>query len=238
MAALFQVAGSSLPQVYGWGVSIGERSRALDTAIVPAGWAFSIWGIIFLWTIIFAVRAAMSSPERAALANKVAAPAAIAFLANGVWGIYTPLYGFNIGSQIIIVIGLAAALSAAIAAGRFIPRTVGDRLFVAAPLGLLAGWLTAASFVGGSSVLQGAGIEMTTILLLVILAAATIFALVILVSGVSPTYGAAIVWALSAVIDKNRDGGVEMIVYAAAAALVIVLLVTLFRTRRSVGRLA
>ena len=227
VAALFQIAGSSLPQIYGWGESIGDRSLALDTDIVPAGWAFSIWGIIFLWSVIFAFYAASRSEDRAALADKITWPAIGAFSMNGVWGLYTPFFGLTILSEIIILLALFCALLAALASGRFPEKTTLEGFLIAAPLGLVAGWLTAASFVGGSSVLLGQGVEMTNVIMVSILGGATVFASLVFLNRPSPTYAFAIFWALAAVISKNLDGGNQIIIYAAATAIVVLFLVTL-----------
>ena len=231
-AAVFQVAGSSLPQIYDWGVNVGERSRALDTAIIPAGWAFSIWGLIFLWSLLFAGYAATRSGDKVALVDRVALPAALAFLANGVWGLYTPLFGLNIGSEIIIVIGLLSAVSAALIAGRHPMKSVAQNILVAAPLGLLAGWLTAASFVGGSSVLLGLGVDISNPVLLGFLTGATLVAAIIIWSGASLAYSAALLWALSAIIEKNLDDGNQIILVAAAIALVVILAASALRPKR------
>jgi len=233
LAALFQIAGSSLPQIYGWGISVGERSNALDTAIIPAGWAFSIWGIIFLWCLIFAGFAATRTAENAKLAERVTLPAIGAFTANGIWGLYTPFFGLSLGSEVIIIIGLFSALMAALIAGPHAQKTSSERFLISAPLGLVAGWLTAASFVGASSVALGLGADVNTEILLAILGAATLFALIIISRGPSLTYSLALFWALWAIVDKNADGGVEIIRFAAMGAIGLILVATLLRLPRT-----
>lgn len=231
-AALFQIAGSAAPQVFGWGMSIGEQSRLLDTAIVPAGWAFSIWGPIFLWSIAFAMYAATRPVGKLSVANKVTWPAIGAFMMNGVWALYTPFLGLNLGSEFIIVIGLICALLAAVIAGRTSSKSLADRLLVAAPMGLLAGWLTAASFVGGSSVLLGLGVAMTDVLLLTILTSVSSFAVLIILLRPSITYSLSIIWALAAIIAKNSGDGNETIIYAAGGAIIVVSVVALISSIR------
>ena len=231
VAALFQVAGSSLPQIYGWGVSIGERSRALDTAIIPAGWAFSIWGIIFLWAILFALFSASRSENNATLVDRVAWPAIGAFTMNGIWGLYVPFFGLNLVSELIIVIGLICAIAAALIAGRFSAKTFANQFFVAAPLGLLAGWLTMASFVGASSIMVGLGIEMTNTVLLLIVTVAAGFAGFVAFLRPSPAYLFAVVWALAAIISKNVSSGNQMVLLTAAAATLLLLLISIVRWR-------
>ncbi len=237
IASLFQIAGSSLPPIFKWGEPIGERSLALDTALVPAGWAFSIWGIIFLWSVMFAFYAASRREDNAALADKVAVPAIAAFSLNGIWGLYTPFFGLTLISEVIIVLGLLFALTAALTASRFPGVSIVERLLISAPLGLLAGWVTAASFVGGSSVLLGMGVEITNFVMLAILVSATIFAGAVILNRPSMTYVIAVVWALVGVISKNLEGGNQLVLYAAGASIVAVGLITLYslKTRVTIG---
>ncbi len=233
LAAVFQIAGSSLPMIFGWGETVSERSNALSTAIVPAGWAFSIWGVIFLWSLIFAGFAATRSTDKAGLAEKVAWPAIGAYTANGVWGLYTPMFGLDIWSEVIIVTGLFCAVTAALIAGRASTKTKAEIFLISMPVALLAGWLSAAAFVGGSSVFLGLGVAMTLPVLLGILAAATIFASAVYFAGPSRIYLLPVIWGLSAIITKNLDGGEMMIVYGAGAAIAILVLLGVMPRRRA-----
>ena len=226
IAAMFQIAGSSLPQIFKWGEPIGARSLALDTALVPAGWAFSIWGIIFLWSVIYAIYAATRNEDRSSLAVKTAWPAICAFSMNGLWGLYTPFFGLTLISELIIVAGLFCAITAALIAGRFQDSSAVERILISAPLGLVAGWLTAASFVGGSSVLLGLGVEMTDVVMVAILVGATVFAGLVILRRPSLAYSIAIVWALAAVISKNHEGGNQIVLFAAGASMAAVFFVT------------
>ncbi len=147
---------------------------------------------------------------------------------NGLWGLYTPFFGLTLVSEFIILIGLCCALAAALIAGRSLDKTAADKLLIAAPLGLVAGWLTAASFVGASSVLLGLGIEMTTELMVSILVLAAVFSGLIILRRPSLTYDFAIFWALTAVVFKNLNDGNQIIIFAAGMAMAFVFLVALF----------
>ncbi|MEM9879157.1 MAG: hypothetical protein AAF862_07745 [Pseudomonadota bacterium] len=231
-AAIFQVAGAALPRIYEWGIDVGVRSKALDTAIVPAVWAFSIWGIIYLWCIAFSMYAATRPTARAELANTLTWPAIGVFTMNGIWALYTPMMGFDILSQVILITALVCGVFGAIKAGQYTPKSWPTRLLAGLPLGLLAGWLTAATFVGLSTVLRGAGLAITTPLLIGILSAGTLFAGLMITLRPPATYVLALLWALTAVVTKNLDAGNQAVLYTAAGAMLLIALTTVYAARR------
>jgi len=233
-AALFQVAGAALPRIYGWGIDVGDRSRALDTAIIPAVWAFSIWGIIYLWCIAFSIYAATRPQARAQLANHVTWPAIGAFTMNGIWALYTPVMGFDILSQVILITGMISGVRAALLSGRHMPKSWAETLLIAQPLGLLGGWLTAATTVGTSTVLLGLGTTISTALLGALLVTGTLFAAWVITRRPAITYTVALIWALVAVVTKNQDGGNAVIMYTAAGAIVLIAITTLLAKRQDV----
>ena len=231
-AALFQIAGGYLPFIVDLGADIGAKSAAVDTAIIPAGWAFSIWGLIFVWCLYFAV-AVLATPNRAApvVGGGAALLAALAFFLNGVWELYVPLRDIDAISQIIIAAILAAALLALFAVMRADPLSTAQRLTYKAPLALLAGWLTAATFVGASSVMLNEGLTPTTPVLIALLAGVVFVGGLVIRAGAGWFYAGPIIWALAAIIAKNADGGSSTITVAAALGVVVILAIRVL-TRR------
>jgi hypothetical protein len=99
---------------------------------------------------------------------------------------------------VLIWLMLAGALLALFAAPR------GERWLLQAPLALYAGWLTAASCVSVGLMLGGYGVMSEP------LAAVAALALAVLIAGAvqlalpyAPEYGAAVLWALIAVVVAN-----------------------------------
>lgn len=165
-------------------------------AILPAGYAFSIWGVIYLWLLAHAVQGVWRRAEDADW--DATRPWLFLSLAVGtIWlavAVRSPVW-----ASVLILIMLAGALAAVLAA----PRQR-DRWLLSAPLGLYAGWLTAASGVSLGVLLSGYG-------LLPDQAAAALMLAVVLAGAITvqrrlgpvPSYALVIIWALVAVIVAN-----------------------------------
>ena len=179
-----------------------------DPPVQPAGYAFSIWGAIYLWLIIgmgwglWKARQdigwhEMRLPLCLSLAVAVASP---------IW------------ASVLIWAMLLSALAALFAS----PKT--DKWFAAWPVGLYAGWLSAASCVSLGLLAAGYGwlSEQTAALVFVSLAIGLAVVVQALLRRV-PTYGLAVIWALVAVAVENWGvtQSVAWLALAGAALMII-----------------
>lgn len=168
----------------------------IDPPVQPAGWAFSIWGLIYLWLIVSAGyglwrRAAAEDWHSMRLPLLVALSVGVPWLAianaSAIWATIT------------IFIMAAGAI------GAFLAAPTRDAWLAQVPMGLFAGWLSAASFVSLGSTAAGYGLFMGQTgwaILCVILA--TLLALV--VQSRRPraaSYGLTVSWALFAIVVAN-----------------------------------
>jgi len=162
--------------------------------IQPAGYAFSIWGVIYLWLLASA---------GFGLIRRDTAPDWDA----GRWALFASL---AIGASWIAVALTAPVMATALiwlmlvgAVWALIRTPARDRAWNALPLGLYAGWLTAASCVALGTVAMGYGwggqMMLSWIMLLVALALALALTLRLRV----PTYPIAVAWALVGVVAAN-----------------------------------
>ena len=156
--------------------------------IQPAGWAFAIWGLIYLGLIAsagFGLLRRPAAPDWAAMRPALAVSLGVGTFWIAVAQVSPPL------ATAMIVVMLAGALAALLRAG---PE---DRLWLRAPLGLYAGWLTAATGVAIGVLLGGYGVLAPTTAALVMLPVVLILALsVARRCPDTPTYPAAVAWAL------------------------------------------
>ncbi|MDO5620384.1 MAG: hypothetical protein Q4G24_02825 [Paracoccus sp. (in: a-proteobacteria)] len=183
--------------------------------VQPAGWAFSIWGLIYLWLIAgagFGLWQRAQAPDWQAMR-----PALIVSLLIGTFWIAAANYSPLLATAMILVMW-AAAVAAWLRAGHQ------DALWQLRPLGLYAGWLTAASGVAAGAVLSGYGILSAQAAALVCLSLVGLAGLMLQQRRPQEwAYPAAIIWALIGVIAANLPR--ENWPVIALAALGIALLV-------------
>ena len=238
LAVVVQIGAGFLPRI-GIGEFIGTRSDAVRTLITPAGWAFAIWGPLFLLSVAFALWQALPAQRRNPLLARIAWPAAIALGAQGVWSTYTQLANLTVVSVLIILVSLAGLLMVlrALVAAQSLSRS--ERIFVAPAFSALAAWLTAASIVNIAAALKYhgiAGAEPSPVITSVMIVIGSLIAAIAAwcVRG-APLYGLVFCWAL---IARNAAGGqrFEMIGLAAVFGIVLVVFVTVWRLSQQSNR--
>jgi hypothetical protein len=231
IAVVVQIGAGFLPR-FGIGEFIGDRSDAVRTLITPAGWAFAIWGPLFLLSIAFALWQALPPQRTNALLDRIGWPAAIALAAQGVWSTYTQIANLTFVSVAIILVSLAGLLIVLRALVHTPSLSRGERIFVAPAFTALAAWLTAASIVNISASLKYHGIAgaepSPAITTLMIVIGAIIASFAAARSRGAPLYGLVFAWALIAI---NAAGGHRFptVGWAAISGIVLVLAVTVWR---------
>lgn len=184
----------------------------VDPPIQPAGWAFSIWGLIYGWLMVSALFGLVrrdSDPGWDA-----ARPALIVALTLG--SAYLPLATRSAEWSTVLIAGMLVSSLWALA------RTpLHDRLWLQTPVALLAGWLTAATMVSLGVTFAGHGIAFTPLgwAYVGILAALAIGSTMLFVLGRAPEYGAPIAWALFGIAMKSEDWALKLTCAAGIFAL-------------------
>lgn len=185
----------------------------VDPPIQPAGWAFSIWGLIFAWLV---AGSAFGAWKRAADPDwQPMRPALLASLALGAFWIETA-HRTPIGATVLIVAMLVPAVLAFLRAGRR------DPVWQVRPVGLYAGWLTAATGASFGMVLGGHGILSEQAAAILCLIAVTAAAL--LVQGRRPgewAYPAGVVWALAGIFAANLSSADPAVLALSALAALL-----------------
>ena len=155
--AVFAVAVGGSQQLLGWGQSPAEFSADSDETLRVAGYAFSIWGLIYLGLLAYAVRQAMRQTGESLLIQRLGWPSAAAFLGIG-WWVVAAAFDWETATVVLIFASLAVLLAPLLVnagAIRALGRSDRDRWLVVWPLALLAGWLTVASPVNLLTVATG-----------------------------------------------------------------------------------
>jgi len=193
-------------------------------AIQPAGYAFSIWSVIYLWLIVHAVYGLWQrpadllwAPSRLPLTVAIAVGVVWLWIAgqSAVWGTAT------------IWIMAAGALTAFLRA-----PTEPDRWLLSGPLAIFAGWLTAAAAVSTGVLIAGHGVLSNIGSALAMLALVLVIALIVQAQKARmPVYGLTVIWALAGVIVANRTD-LTLVAWAAAAGAAVMLVALVLTWRK------
>lgn len=197
-----------------------------DPSVQPAGYAFSIWSVIYLWLIAHAVYGYWKRAHSMDW-DEVRLPLIASLVMGTVWLAIAGLY--PVLATLGILFMLATAMVAFFKADEFY-----DRWMLAAPLAIYAGWLSAASAVSVGILLAGYGLLSDTESALVMVA------IVVGVAGMvqwlrpyMPVYGLTVVWALIGIVVANADsnGLVALIAAAGATAMAAITFYTWHKRR-------
>ncbi|MBN9887616.1 hypothetical protein [Salipiger abyssi] len=168
-----------------------------EPPVQPAGYAFAIWGLIYLWLVAgtgFGLLRRAEDPDW-----QSHRPALLLSLGIGV--VWLPVAQVSpLAATAMIWVMLTAALLALFRTGDM------DRWLQISPLAVYSGWLTAAAPVSVGLLLAGYGWLPETTAALVALVIALTLALVMQYRlHRAPLYGITVIWALIAVIVANSS---------------------------------
>jgi hypothetical protein len=241
--ALFQVM-AGYGGVLLLGLDVGQVSNENSTLVVPAGYAFTIWGPIFLLCLVYAAYQALPVNRQSPLLRRVGWFTAGAFAFNGLWEILFPARQFFLAQVVIVSIFTCVAFAylRLVREARRSQRGLdsAERWLVALPLGLLFGWITAATLVSFATTfvalgLLGGGIGEAIFGVALLLIGGLLASAVTVYGKGGPAQGylaytTAILWALIAIIVNQYDASILTTGAALVAAVPIIaaLLRTLF----------
>lgn len=227
-----------------FGPTNGAISDQTPTLIVAAGYAFAVWGLIFLLDMVFGIwQARPRQADNPALA-RVRPLAAAGFLLTAAW---MPIFSQQLFWLALGVIwtALACLLASAILLARA-PTRPGQTAWAKIPLSLHAGWLSLAAFLNTAQALVVAGVipaerQLPATLWLYGAAAALLLAANTAMRG-SLAYAAIALWGLVAVYREQAVSplaGAQTAAHVAAGIAVVLVLQTVWlRARRRPRRRA
>ena len=234
ITAIAQIVCAPLTVMLGVGQTVAERSASTSHPLVPAAFAFSIWGVLYIYSLVAAIWQALPNQRSNPALLEAGWNIAGIYLINCLWQIWVPLNGLDWISYGLVAVSLMLGVSAMmrLRLGKRMPVLTTRLVF--APLALMTGWITAASVVNFTSVLVAGryGLDPTQVgVSLGFLVALIVFAAIIVRLTRSLAYSLALVWALFWIMMANifRDHQPMMVVTALAGIVVVaaICLVTL-----------
>lgn len=196
---LYQTIFPSLP-------SINEVTDRYKSLFTPAGYAFAIWGLIFLAFIIYAIVQLLPAQRDDRIYDRLAAPTIIANLLSGIWtAVFTAGY---IGWSVLIIAGALIAITVGYVHVRNAIATTAVNSWLTVPFSLLTSWLSVATIAAisvGLSALRWEGQPLTpaawTIIMVII---AGLLGIIIAFNKRDFIYPLVIAWATLAIWVARR----------------------------------
>lgn len=219
-------------------LTTGEISDRFDVYFVPAGYVFSIWGLIYLGLIAYAVYQALPAQRDNPRLQRVALPFFISSIANVAWLFLWHYEIFTL--TIVAMLGLLLSLIAIyfrLGIGRE-PVSRAETWSVRIPFSIYLGWVTVATIANATSLLDylrwgGWGIS-EQVWAVIMLAVGLLIATAVAITRSDTAYMLVIVWAFAGIGVKHA--GAPLVGTSAWLAAGLALLVagwTLVRKARS-----
>ncbi|MGB3756344.1 MAG: tryptophan-rich sensory protein [Rivularia sp. (in: cyanobacteria)] len=193
------------------GLTIGGISNTLfkNVLIIPANYAFAIWGLIYLGLFAFAIYQVLPSQRENPNLRKTGYLLTIASLAQTIW-VYLFLSRFFIASVVAMLLILLPLIFMYLRLGSgIIPASRAQKWFIRYPISIYLGWISVATIVNIASALyinnwNGFGIsaEVWTVIMVII---ATLVAAIALLQRQDFAYSGVTLWALIAITVKHWE---------------------------------
>lgn len=187
----------------------------INPPVQPKGYAFSIWGVIYLWLII-GMGWGLWKKRDDYVWHDMRLPLCLSLLVGCFW--LAVAHASPIWASVLIVVMLGGALVALFKS----PKDTAA--YAALPVGLYAGWLSAASCVSLGLLTAGYGWVSAENAGLIFVSLAIVIAAGVQSSLMrAPTYGIAVIWALVGVVVQNVTSTPSVAALAAGGAIALML---------------
>ncbi len=211
------------------GQNTGQISDRFPVYFVPAGYVFSIWGLIYIGLLAYGIYQALPSQRDNPRLRSIDGLFLVSSAANSLW-IFA--WHYNVFSLTIVLMLILLASLIGIYLRLNIRRATvpqGERWAVHQTFSVYLGWITVATIANLSDVLyywkwNGFGID-GQIWMLVVLAAAVLIALAMTLTRRDTAYLLVLVWAFAGIVVKQS--GTPLVAGASAAAAALVALMAL-----------
>jgi hypothetical protein len=234
MIIVLNVLASALPLN---GQTTGEISDRFDVYFVPAGYVFSIWGLIYLALIAFAVYQALPAQRDNPRLRRVGYLYALSCVANVAW-LFLWHYEFFeltlVAMVALLLLLIAIYLRLGIGRSRV---SNAEKWLVRVPFSIYLGWITVATIANVTSLLDylnwgGWGISPEAWAVVMLVAGAVIASAVSITRG-DIAYVLVIVWAFVGIAVKHSDTPIVAVTAIVMAVLVaLTLLIGVPRARQ------
>jgi hypothetical protein len=211
------------------GQTTGEISDRFDVYFVPAGYVFSIWGVIYLALVGFTIYQALPSQRDNPRLRRVGYLYALSCVANIAWLLLWHYEAFELTIvAMATLLLLLIAIYVILGTGRT-RVTAAETWLLRVPFSIYLGWITVATIANATSLLDylnwngwGIGPEAWAVIMLI---AGALIASAVSVTRGDIAYILVIIWAFAGIAIKHSD--TTIVAIAAWMTAVIVALTLL-----------
>ncbi len=207
------------------GMNTGQVSDSFEVFFVPAGYVFSIWGLIYILLIAFTIYQALPAQKDNLVLKSIRGWYIIGCLANSIWIFMWHYLQFNLTILLMAILLVSLLLVyKRLRKQNAAETSSGMRWFVQLPFSVYLGWITVATIANATDVLDfnkwnGFGIAGET-WAIIMLAVAVLIAIWMTVIHRDAPFLAVLAWAFAGIGVKFA--GVSIVSTAAYTAVLIV----------------
>lgn len=191
------------------GQTTGEISDRFDVYFVPAGYVFSIWGLIYVALVAFAVYQALPAQRENPRLRRVGYLFALSCAANVAWLFFWhyELFPLTLVAMLALLLLLIAVYLRSGVGRAQVPAA--ERWLAHVPFSIYLGWITVATIANATSLLDwlnwggwGISAEAWTVMMLIV---ATAIASAVGLTRGDIAYMLVIVWAFAGIAIKHNN---------------------------------
>ncbi len=236
LATILTIAANSLINVLRLnGFATGEISDSFHNFFVPAGYVFSIWGVIYIALIAYAFWQALPAQLNNPRLQAIAAPFLLSCVANVMWLGFFHFLQFG-ASMLMMIVLLFALIAIYLRLRRDGEGATNERAFAHVPISIYLGWITVATIANATQLLvsvnwDGFGIAQET-WAAILIAIAVVVALLMFIRQRDVAYLLVLVWAIAGIgVKQAAVASVSTPAWIAVALIAIFAVASLFVRR-------
>ena len=215
------------------GLTTGEISDRFDIYFVPAGYVFSIWGLIYLGMIVYTIFQALPKQRDNTVLQKIAPYYWVSSLANSSW-----IFMWHYERFLLTLPFMLAILISLLVIYRFLSSVDGlQKVLVKLPFSIYLGWITVATVANTSQFLffnnWGAWGLSGAVWAVIMLGVASLLGLIMAWRENDSPYLLVLIWAFVGITASQAD--TQLVVYGAWTAVAVLaagLLVSILKHRK------
>ncbi len=218
------------------GLNTGQISDRFEVYFTPAGYVFSIWGIIYLGLIVFAIFQALPSQRKNPRLRSTGWWIVLGGLANSVWIFLWHYEQFPLTIIAMLLLLVTFIITYLRLGVNRVKVSRAEKLAVHLPFSIYLGWITVATVANLTSLLDylnwdGFGISPVT-WMWIILAAVLVIAVIMNFTRRDVGYALVILWAVAGIAIKHAATGAVATPAWIVFALVAVTLIAAFFVKK------